>query len=410
MIGVSKNILRGGNPFEEMQDTLKQLGITTRSEKDYNKQFGINLTKKTRVDIEDSHLLIADTPIVKKSALDRTSALIAQAQKNLNLKEGEFTMWLADVPTNTNQPPAIYLASSAVTSQAAAVPHKLGVCQAINSEVEFLSPVSAIQGYQYVSGLTGLEFGLNPDRTWRSDVTEYILQQPKHGRIILDYVDETGYTHLGYRYVPDAGFGDFDYFVMEVKAGDTSVQIYYTMSVGLPGEPNYTYDENNGDRIPDLSRCPDGEIWKISSLSSPLQINFLDLTGAAVGETTGSGANATITLDTNAAGHGWYIGGLTTKDGGQVQRTQNGGQVTELGMLSSVFSQQSSDWLPTSNPNEWVARAGTAAAGKMDMLSVLLHEYGHALGIDHSSDSHDYMATTLTPGMRRLPSSDDMQL
>ena len=69
-----------------------------------------------------------------------------------------------------------------------------------------------------------------------------------------------------------------------------------------------------------------------------------------------------------------------------------------------------SNWLPTSNPNEWVARAGTDAAGKMDMLSVLLHEYGHALGIEHSSDSHDYMATTLTPGMRRLPSSTDMQL
>jgi hypothetical protein len=35
--------------------------------------------------------------------------------------------------------------------------------------------------------------------------------------------------------------------------------------------------------------------------------NFNNLTGAAVGETKGSGINATITLDTDAAGHGWYI-------------------------------------------------------------------------------------------------------
>jgi len=46
----------------------------------------------------------------------------------------------------------------------------------------------------------------------------------------------------------------------------------------------------------------------------------------------------------------------------------------------------------------------------MDMLSVLLHEYGHALGIDHHADSHNYMGTTLTPGMRRMPSAEELAL
>ncbi len=46
----------------------------------------------------------------------------------------------------------------------------------------------------------------------------------------------------------------------------------------------------------------------------------------------------------------------------------------------------------------------------MDMLSVLLHEYGHALGIDHSANPNDYMATTLTAGVRRLPSADELAL
>lgn len=139
------------------------------------------------------------------------------------------------------------------------------------------------------------------------------------------------------------------------------------------------------------------------------QITFRDLTGAAVGETTGEGANASITLDTDAAGHGWYEGGMFSFGGLGLDANFNSS-------LSPTLSQgerglnDSSNWLPTSNPNEWVARADTAAASKMDMLSVLLHEYGHALGIAHSSDAHDYMATTLTPGMRRLPSSSDMQL
>lgn len=43
--------------------------------------------------------------------------------------------------------------------------------------------------------------------------------------------------------------------------------------------------------------------------------------------------------------------------------------------------------LPTSNPNEWVAKIGSPAHGKMDMYTVLLHEYGYALGLDHSSHS-----------------------
>ncbi len=77
-------------------------------------------------------------------------------------------------------------------------------------------------------------------------------------------------------------------------------------------------------------------------------VNLADLPGAAVGQTTGS----TITLDTNASGYGWFI---------------------------DTTPADNSEFLPTSNPNEWVAKAGSAAYGKMDMLSVLLHEYGHAL-------------------------------
>jgi hypothetical protein len=88
-------------------------------------------------------------------------------------------------------------------------------------------------------------------------------------------------------------------------------------------------------------------------------------------------------LDSNAAGYNWFIDTTPAAD---------------------------SEFLPTSNPNEWVAKAGSAAAGKMDMLSVLLHEYGHALGIDHSANPNDFMGTTLTAGVRRLPTADELAL
>ncbi|MBR7784602.1 matrixin family metalloprotease, partial [Undibacterium luofuense] len=71
---------------------------------------------------------------------------------------------------------------------------------------------------------------------------------------------------------------------------------------------------------------------------------------------------------------------------------------------------QNDEFLPTSNPDVWIAKAGSAADGKMDMLSVLLHEYGHALGIEHSGDDGDFMAASLQPGERRLPSPDELSL
>ena len=72
-------------------------------------------------------------------------------------------------------------------------------------------------------------------------------------------------------------------------------------------------------------------------------------------------SGTSITLDDNAAGHGWFI---------------------------DATPGANEEFLATSDANVWVAKEGSAADGKMDMLSVLLHEYGHVLGIER---------------MRRLP-------
>ncbi|MFA6921855.1 MAG: Ig-like domain-containing protein, partial [Gallionella sp.] len=130
---------------------------------------------------------------------------------------------------------------------------------------------------------------------------------------------------------------------------------------------------------PDVATSWQSLFAQNEQIINSINLSFADLPGAAVGQTTGT----SITLDTNAAGYNWFIDNTPADN---------------------------SEYLPTSNPNEWVAKAGSAAAGKMDMLSVLLHEYGHALGIDHSANGHDYMATTLTAGVRRLPSAEELAL
>ena len=65
---------------------------------------------------------------------------------------------------------------------------------------------------------------------------------------------------------------------------------------------------------------------------------------------------AVITLDNNAARYGWFA--------------------------DWNFADTSDYFLPTSNLDVWMAKPDSAAADKMDLLSVLLHEYGHALGLD----------------------------
>jgi len=43
------------------------------------------------------------------------------------------------------------------------------------------------------------------------------------------------------------------------------------------------------------------------------------------------------------------------------------------------------------------------------MLSVLLHEYGHALGFEHSANTADFMSASLVAGERRLPTAGSIK-
>jgi hypothetical protein len=77
-----------------------------------------------------------------------------------------------------------------------------------------------------------------------------------------------------------------------------------------------------------------------------------DLGGLALGATTGT----SIIIDSNAAGWGWSTG-------------------------------------------------ASPAAGQMDLLTVMTHEVGHALGFGHD-DGNDVMAPTLQAGVRELPGAE----
>ena len=235
------------------------------------------------------------------------------------------------------------------------------------------------------------------DTPVKAEVT--IVSLPKQGKLTLEKFPDGG---AGYYYRSDIGYLGKETFTLLVKIeGQPPVKIVYFFMIVKGGPDDAQIKQYCGttkikfwkisqDTAPDIG-ASDLAAWQRASNLSALLANasqsltgFTDLAGTAVGQTTGEGLSAQITLDPTAAGHNWYI------DPTPLNNTD--------------------DYLPTSNPNLWQAKADTAAAGKMDMLSVLLHEYGHALGLQHSADSGDFMAATLQPGERRLPSAEELQL
>ena len=226
-----------------------------------------------------------------------------------------------------------------------------------------------------------------------------LVEKPSKGALVAQGNDPIGDS--GYTYVSSASeFTGTDRFSFLVKLSNgKSVLMRYQME---PGAMERSFHEQRcvfATRLGQVQLSPielqgfvsDQSSWLRAAQLSALLANaseslapFQDLPGTALGQTTGEGLSAQITLDTNAAGHGWYI------------------DPTPL--------DNSDDYLATSDPTVWKAKADSAAAGKMDMLSVLLHEYGHALGLEHSGNGADFMAASLQPGMRKLPSAAELTL
>lgn len=123
------------------------------------------------------------------------------------------------------------------------------------------------------------------------------------------------------------------------------------------------------------------------ALLNQATITIADLADGYLALTLGN----TITLDTDAAGYGWFIDPTPWAN-------------EEFIPNSSLITDHASPW-------QLQAAPGSAAEGKIDLMTVLMHELGHVMGLDHVSSAVDgtrLMAGSIDPGIRRLPSALDL--
>jgi hypothetical protein len=101
-----------------------------------------------------------------------------------------------------------------------------------------------------------------------------------------------------------------------------------------------------------------------------VEVQVDDLPGATLGTTNGT----VITIDADAAGYGWFVDATPGQD---------------------------AEFMIAGDGMQLTARPGTPADGRMDLLTVIMHELGHVFGYGHDDDG--VMRETLPVSARRLP-------
>jgi DNA-binding beta-propeller fold protein YncE len=111
-----------------------------------------------------------------------------------------------------------------------------------------------------------------------------------------------------------------------------------------------------------------------------VEVRIAELPSGELGRVVGQ----TVWIDPRAGGAGWFIDPTPGDD---------------------------AEFAGSPAAREFHAAPGSDAYGRVDLLTVVSHELGHVLGLsdlDAGSSGHDLMTTTLEPGVRHVPTPQDI--
>jgi hypothetical protein len=186
----------------------------------------------------------------------------------------------------------------------------------------------------------------------------------------------------------DGGSGPSDFFIA-TAAGSPALPLLASpggvqASTPTPGETHLTQAELNSVVDAAIAEwAAAGATPAQLALLHSITFNIADLSGNTISEES---APATITIDPDADGHGWFVD-PTPSDNSEFTHAANASG-------TDLFTD------PTS-----------AAAGHLDLMTAVTHEMGHVLGLPDltaASDANDLMYVNLVDGERRLPDATDV--
>lgn len=371
-----------------MRNVLSNLGVPNGNENAHQNHFHISFKAPTLVPITKN--LLAETEGFSTTmAVSTDDALVAPAADPIGNSgfEEEFMLDLfvaalisAAEPIAVVQAPDAPTATTSAQSMAAGQSQSndqtFSVCQDIDGRM----PIPAIGGgVKYKSGQSAFnDFGplprelyerwalpvsavFSPERIAELGLKVTQIEAPKHGK-----AEVVSAPSFHYVYIPDKDYLGKDRVVYEIEAQGKRYKVTINFWVvplvgrGADDVPECLNQKFNDSAIDPAVMTGQTSLAPSGGAPSPgyavtgymmgalpfgdgtINVSFGDLSAGAVGQTFGNA----ITLDTNAAGHGWFL---------------------------DTTPWDNSEYVATSNPNEWIALPGSDAAGKMDLLTVLLH-------------------------------------
>jgi hypothetical protein len=203
-----------------------------------------------------------------------------------------------------------------------------------------------------------------------------VLVQPDGSFIYTPAADFNGTDSFGYKASDGAAQGNVATVTITVNAVDNLMASHAPVE-GMDAGPVLSSAQLRAIVDEAIDRWAETKVVDEDALSRLESVTFriADLSGLTLGQAT----SGTVLIDVNGAGYGWYVDATAADD-------------LEFGLKLSEL--------------ELMATATSPALGRMDLLTVVMHELGHVLGyqdLDSSSDA--LMGGTLDAGTRRLNDS-----
>ena len=190
--------------------------------------------------------------------------LLEQAQSELEFEEGEFAMFVIDVPDLPQQYAPVIVAQTSQGRHATEIPRMTGVCQVVQNRTgteiggqNVLSPAASAVNYFWDFEKQDMK-----EREAAAKVT--LVQLPKHGRLVEDGKGV-------YVYRPDPGYYGKDKAIAQVEIGGYQVKVVYFLQA---------VEADFGQDWIDMYCGPKGYQWKISLPTTPVEPSDLRSMGS----------------------------------------------------------------------------------------------------------------------------------